>query len=89
MSTTHLHSVNAGDIYASADYSLRIDVLDYQREPQIVVFRNERGTKVVMRHDDPTGAVEIKAEPQQGVAYELYLGPQVPFDVLTAMMEHL
>jgi len=89
MSTTHLQDVNAGDIYASADYSLRIDVLDYQREPQIVVFRNERGTRVIMRHDDTTGVVEIKAQPREGAAYELYLGPQVPFDVLTSMMEHL
>lgn len=89
MSTTHLQDVNAGDIYATADYSLRVDVLDYQREPQIVVFRNERGTRVIMRHDIATGAVEVKAEPRQGTAYDLYLGPQVPYDVLTSMMEHL
>lgn len=85
----HLQNIDARDIYSSADYQLAIDVLDFQVEPGVVVVRNERGTKVVIHYDETTNAVQIKATPRNGVAYELYLGPQVPFDVLTSMMEHL
>lgn len=88
MSLNLQHS-HAGDIYASAQHKTTVDVLDYQYAAQVVVIRNERGTKVVMHHDETTGAVQLMAHPRDGVTYELFLGPHVPIDVLASMMEHL
>lgn len=61
-----------------------------------VVFTNEHDCKVILRIHSDTGAVRLKAEPApSGVdlaprdPYEIELMPDVPFDVLSAIMENL
>jgi hypothetical protein len=61
-----------------------------------VVFTNKHDCKVILRIHTDTGAVRLKAEPApSGVdltprdPYEIELMPDVPFDVLSALMENL
>jgi hypothetical protein len=60
-----------------------------------VVFLNDQDTKVVLRQHRPTGAVRIKAIPAVTVdmvepePYEIQLMPDVPFRVLTILLENL
>lgn len=84
--TRHIRDVHARDIVENTDPN---DVLDFQRDAGVVVLRNARGTKVVLHVDDSIGAAEMRATPQGGTTYELMLGPEVPFSVLIALMEHL
>jgi hypothetical protein len=59
------------------------------------VFYNDHDTKIVVRQHRLTGAIRIKAIPAKTVdlvqpePYELELLPDVPFHVLTSLMEIL
>lgn len=84
--TRELRHIHADDIVENAG---RVDLIDFQRDRDVVVFRNARGTKAVLHMDDATGAAQITAHPENATAYELLLGPDVPFTVLITLMEHL
>jgi hypothetical protein len=88
----HLRDSNVWDAYRTANYVG--DVLDVQDERHVLVMQTRNGTKVVMRFDDETGAVELSVEPNGSddrfgsEPYHLMLGPEVPFSVLSALLEH-
>jgi hypothetical protein len=103
MSRTNLMSRDLQDVVAQIPHNMR--VLDVQEthtaallEPSswdTAVFLNDHGTRLVVRQHRHTGATRIKAIPAKTVdllqpeAYELELLPDVPFRVLTDLMEIL
>lgn len=88
----HMRDSDVWDIYRTADHVGR--VLDLQEDRRTVVMRTRNDTKIVMRFDDETGAIEMHVEPNGSIdsigaePYHLMLGPEVPFSVLTALIEH-
>ena len=61
------------------------DLLD--RQVDVVVLRNQHGTRVLMHQDPSTGAFTLRCTPRDGTEYELLVGPSVPFRVLTQTIE--
>jgi hypothetical protein len=89
----HLRDSDVWDIYRTSDHVGR--VLDLQEDRRVVVMRNRKhDTKVILRFDDETGAVEMFAEPNHSddavgsEPYHVMLGPEVPFSVLSALIEN-
>lgn len=92
MSTDYLRDSNIWDVSRSASHYGR--VLDVQEERRVVVMKTRNDTKIVLRFDDETGAVELSVEPNGSddrfgsEPYHLMLGPEVPFSVLSALIDH-
>jgi hypothetical protein len=88
----HLRDSDVWDVYRTANHVGT--VLDVQETRRVLVMRTRNDTKLVLRFDDETGAVEIDAIPNGSMSsmgsdpYHLMLGPEVPFSVLSALIEH-
>jgi len=99
-----LNMSTATDIAAAAAWCGEVIDVQYtnsrgvwdRRGWDTVVYTNRHDCKVVLRTHTDSGAVRLKAVPApDGVdltprdPYEIELMPDVPFDVLTAIMESL
>lgn len=102
MTRTTLMTRDLDDLVANRGRKLR--VLDVQHPTggvlrpatwDTAVLMNEHDTKIVVRQHRLTGAVRVKAIPARTIdmhqpeAYEIELMPDIPFYVLTEMMEIL
>ena len=88
--TRKIRDIHGHDVTANAPHNASILGTQTGAQQEVVTILTDARSTVVMTIDDATQAMQINVAPADGSdPYEVFLGPQVPFNVLIDLMKVL